>query len=229
MSGFRRHIMARLATRSTYPYIEGYAFDVDGVYPAQVNIRYNGSYHAITVNQDTGYFREDVELTTLQYCLQDDTSVRLIHVYAPNKTLHTGSFARRSNAEVIDLSNIVSTSIYVAFGVNSSDYSSGYRCKINSVKLPSITNTTNVNATFANATLLTDVEATFIEQSLNMQWSPLTLQSAINILKALRDVTSYGGKTLSFSATTSALVQADTTAMLLVAQAQANGWTITFN
>lgn len=207
--------------------IYGQAIQVDGQYPAYVSIRYNGAYHNIAVNSNNGYFYDCVEITSLQYCLADTTSVRMIRVYAPNKTLHTGLFARRSNAEVIDLSNIISTNLYVAFGVNASDYSSGYRCKINSIKLPSITNTTDVNATFANATLLTDVDATFIENSLNMRYSPLTLQSAINVLNALQDVTSYGGKTLTFSSSTIALIYNDPTAMSLVDQAQDYGWNVT--
>jgi hypothetical protein len=68
-----------------------------------------------------------------------------------------------------------------------------------------------------------------IEKSLNFAYGNLDLASAILILQHLQDVTSYGGQTLSFSTSTSALVRADTMAMNLVAQAQANGWTITFN
>ena len=73
---------------------------------------------------------------------------------------------------------------------------------------------------------LTDLTLGDVFESISFVDSPLTLQSAIGILTNLQQVTN---KTLTFSSTTSALVQADTTAMNLVAQAQANGWTITFN
>ena len=56
----------------------------------------------------------------------------------------------------------------------------------------------------------------------------LSLNSAKLVLSKLQDLQG-GSATIAFSSGTSALVQADTTAMNLVAQAQANGWTITFN
>lgn len=56
----------------------------------------------------------------------------------------------------------------------------------------------------------------------------LSLNSAKLVLSKLQDLNGNSA-TITFSSSTSALVQADTTAMNLVAQAQANGWTITFN
>lgn len=89
-----------------------------------------------------------------------------------------------------------------------------------------INSSANTTDILKNANYLTDLTLGDIYESLSLAQSPLTLQSAIGILTNLQQVTN---ETLTFSATTSALIQADTTAMNLVAQAQSYGWTITFN
>ena len=211
-------------------YIEGYAVQVDGAYPAVVSLRINDIVTNVQVNQDNGYFRWTGNIISLYNCLLDNKEVAKIKVRTKNN-VSMYNFARRaSNITEIDCRGITATDLYFAFGLNGPEYNRGERIKLHTLVLPLITSgTVNSQICCNNTTLLTNVDATTIENTLNVSNSPLTLQSAINILSALQDVTGYGGKTLTFSSTTSALVQADTMAMNLVAQAQANGWTITFN
>lgn len=143
--------------------------------------------------------------------------------------MNLGSFARRSNVESLTFIGVTATYLYVSFGVNFQDIQGGYISHLKYIKLPKILNTADYGGSnpFSSANVLTDVECDFIEHSVNLSDSPLTLQSAINVLNALQDVTSYGGATLTFSSTTKGYINNDQDALALVYQAQSNGWTVT--
>ena len=137
-----------------------------------------------------------------------------------------------------DLSKIIASRADYVFSTSSSanladwEAETGKTAFINltHISIPTIPNETNVLGFCAYARYATDVVGCGdISESMIFANNPLNLASAILILQHLQDVTSYGDKTLTLSSTTSALVQADTMAMNLVAQAQVNGWTITFN
>lgn len=84
-------------------------------------------------------------------------------------------------------------------------------------------------ANLAQSKYLTSIVAIgTIEDSVSFEYNNLDLSSAKIVLSALQDLQG-GTATLRFSSATSALIQADTNAMNLVAQAQSYGWTITFN
>lgn len=212
--------------------IDGYAYDNQGVYPANVTFKVNGSNTTVVVNSNNGYFIYAISnLNYMNDAFRNDESVESVRVYAPNAAIPMHYFSRRSKIKSVECTGVTATSISIAFGLSYAEYSNGDRQPLTSLKLPRITNSTmsTSGSCVVWCTNLIDVQCDFIENGFSCAQSPLSLQSAINILSALQDVTSYGGATLTFSSTTSALVQADTTAMNLVAQAQANGWTIAFN
>lgn len=222
--------MGLLANQGSY--IEGYAVQVDGAYPATIQARINNTITTIDVNQSTGYWRWFGTLSYLgNFMLNTDNSSSVKIYYRDSTPITLYQLIRRNQTITrLDCSGIEVSDLYFAFGLNGIDDNKGYRSALQSIVLPIIRNTTLNSSNSCGATKqLTDVEASYIESSMSFSLSPLTLQSAINILNALQDVTSYGGATLTFSSSTSVLVQADTDAMNLVAQAQSLGWTITFN
>lgn len=148
-------------------------------------------------------------------------------------------FSVKLNANTCpDFSNIIANRADYVFSHNSTanrknwEAETGKTAFINMthISIPTIPNGIIVSGFCQYATYATDVIGCGdISESMSFANNPFNLASAILILQHLQDVTSYGGKTITFSASTSALIQADTTAMNLVAQAQTNGWTITFN
>lgn len=70
-------------------------------------------------------------------------------------------------------------------------------------------------------------EGANILKTIEFQDSPLTLQSAINVLDALQPVTTV--QTITFSSYTSALIMDDDTAMEKVMSAMGIGWNIILN
>lgn len=138
---------------------------------------------------------------------------------------YSNIFRRVPASQIIGLRQFMEDSEPSAFG-SAFDYCTN----LTNASIPTLKNNVNTSGSFRQCTALTTIDyCGDISNNIDISNSPLYLSSAILILQHLLDVTSYGGKTLAFSATTSALIQADTTAMNLVAQAQANGWTITFN
>lgn len=81
-----------------------------------------------------------------------------------------------------------------------------------------------INNAFTQCVSLTDLKIGNIETTLNIQDSPLTLQSAIGILDALQEVSTP--KTITFSAYTTSLINASNTALAKVYDAEQKGWTI---
>lgn len=105
---------------------------------------------------------------------------------------------------------------------------------LTTISLPAIGGGSSVQNMFRNCTALTTILSCGnigeITYPLSFANSPLTLQSAITVLNALQDVTSYGGATLTFSSTTKGYINNDATALALVANAVNNlGWTIALN
>ena len=230
MSGWRRTLMMQAAQRQ---YIEGYAVQVDGAYPATIQARINNTLTTINVDQSTGYWRWIGTITSLNSFMLDSNNCSSVKIHYRDSTpISMYQLIRRCQTIThLDCSGVEVSNLYFAFGLNSTDYNNGYRSALQSIKLPIIRNTTSSsNDCFAQTRQLTDVEASYIESSLSFSFSQLTLQSAINILNALQDVTSYGGKTLTFSSTTKGYINNDPDALALVANAVNNlGWTIALN
>lgn len=214
-----------MATIANREYIKGFAVKVGDEYPTTVSI-YN---YNLDVDAATGFFMYKTNITSLHDALIDRQTVESIEIRTKN-AISLYQFARRCGTITkIDCRNVEATNLYFAFGINAPDYNNGYRMNLQKIVLPIVRKTTtNTTNCLSRTAQLTDVEATFIENSISFSQSPLTLQSAINILNALQDLQG-GSATITFSSTTSALVQEDTAAMNLVAQAQSFGWTITFN
>lgn len=280
MSGFRRHLMARILTRAVQPYISGtstlynssFTFklqlvgesmttytattDSNGDWRVDFNIGdkvsrfdyafYNNRYvtsidlHTMDFSECTsyGYAFRDCKFLEKVIGVENLVTSNCIHCQEMLRNCFSLKYDSNSPMDLSAWNTTNVTSMYYFMGSSGADKSTWtadtgnnafYQCL--AVNLPSMSSGCNTTNIFGWQQGLQDVASCGAIGAVSggiglTQSTNLTLASAIVILSALQDLNG-GTATLTFASATRTLIQNDTTAMNLVAQAQSYGWTIT--
>lgn len=127
------------------------------------------------------------------------------------ETTYGSIFRETKNLKEIIAPNVIFNGYYIF-----------YNSDIETIKIKGLY-LQNISA-FQGASKLKNIEIESIEVSSDFSSSPLTLQSAINVLDALQPVTT--AQTITFSAYTTSLINASNNALAKVYDAVQKGWTI---
>lgn len=280
MSGFRRLLLARIATSAVQPYISGTSTLINSSFTFKLQL-VGGEMTTYTATTDAnGDWRVDFQFGDKVYSMRESF---LDNQYITSIDLHTMDFSQCTNfyqsffgckylEKIIGVENIVTSNCTTCYGMFRNCYSlrydsnspldlsqwdttnvgsmyylmgssnvdkntwiadtgnyAFYQCL--AVNLPPIPSGCNTNGLATWQQGLQDIATCGAIGAVSgvigfIQSTNLTLASAIVVLSALQDLDG-GTATLSFATSTRTLIQADTTAMNLVAQAQSYGWTIT--
>lgn len=281
MSGFRRHIMARIATSAVQPYISGTSTLINSSFTFQLQLVNDPMRTYTALTDANGDWRVDFQFgdkvqsmsdafyysnvnitsidlhtmdfsqcTTFRQCfygckylekiigVESLVTSKCTNCYNMFRNCYSLRYDRNSPLDLSqwDTSNV--TTLYYIMGSSYVDKNTWiadtgkyafYQCL--AVNLPQIPSGCITTGLFTWQQGLQDIATCGAIGAVSgdiglAQSTNLTVASAIVVLSALQDLNG-GTETLTFATSTQILIQADTTAMNLVAQAQLKGWTIT--